>query len=87
MYSSTHSESYDSTDLEGWTLSWTQRKHGATVGKYDTYFHSPDQRKFRSLVEVEHYLNTIKYPNTKKLLAALTRERKETQERLKSKSG
>ena len=41
---------------EGWTVSLTRRKDGATTGRYDTYWHSPHHKRCRSMKEVQRLL-------------------------------
>nr|QVX32601.1 MBD4 [Platynereis dumerilii] len=40
---------------EGWWRQVTQRKEGASAGKYDVYIHSPYKKKFRSQQEIARY--------------------------------
>ena len=41
---------------EGWTVSLTRRKDGATTGRYDTYWYSPHHKRCRSMKEVQRLL-------------------------------
>ncbi|GIX78560.1 methyl-CpG-binding domain protein 4 [Caerostris darwini] len=41
---------------EGWKKEIKKRKSGKTKGKYDVYFYSPDQKKFRSKISIQRYI-------------------------------
>ena len=46
--------------LPGWKKVVIQRKSGKTKGKYDVYIISPEGRKFRSRVELQRYMLTVR---------------------------
>ncbi|KAK2718555.1 histone acetyltransferase KAT6A-like isoform X2 [Artemia franciscana] len=60
---STNSDNYIAP--AGWSRTVTQRKSGASAGKYDVYFFSPDGKKLRSRVEVQGYLEQNNIKNLK----------------------
>ena len=60
MSGATDQEKFGECGLPGWKKIFIQRKSGKTKGKYDVYVISPEGRKFRSRVELERYISTIR---------------------------
>jgi len=44
----------------GWRRNVVQRQSGKTKGQFDVYILSPDQKKFRSRMQISKYLDDIK---------------------------
>ena len=59
----------DSTLMDGWTVTITERTDGATAGTTDAYFYSPAGKKFRSKAEIARHLGFAVAPRVKKLKA------------------
>ncbi|XP_025108659.1 methyl-CpG-binding domain protein 2-like [Pomacea canaliculata] len=44
----------------GWTAYGVKRKSGQSAGRSDMYLYSPDGQKFRSIKEVQRYIQSLK---------------------------
>ena len=43
--------------MEGWYTKTETRKEGSTAGTFDTYFFSPEGKRFRSKAEIARHFN------------------------------